>query len=121
MQLDSFLQQLSSMPENITFDDTIAVIDAIYNFDPTAFSNGDLVNKAGQNQGSCKIFAFARLRGLSQQQTLHCFGSYYRDDVLKHPNRMDHRNIRNFMKHGWSDITFDSMPLKLKVNSPGQA
>ena len=66
----------------------MAVIEAHYEFTPTAFKNGELMNELGQNSGSCKLFAFAQLQGLSPQQTLACFGTYYRDDVLKNPTSM---------------------------------
>lgn len=114
MELSSFLQRLNDTPNNIAFTDTIAVIDALYDFTPTAFSNGDLRSEAGQNNGSCKIFSFARIQNLNPQQTLHCFGAYYRDDVLKHPDSTDHQNIRNFMKTGWEGIRFEGEALKAK-------
>jgi hypothetical protein len=115
MTLESFLQKLNDSPENIEFKDAMSIIDSLYIFTQTSFKNGDLVNEAGQNSGSCKIFSFARLHNLSSEQTLGCFGSYYRDDVLKHPENRDHQNIRNFMKTGWSGIEFDSEPLKAKT------
>lgn len=114
MLLESFLQKLNDSPENIEFDDTMSVIDSLYVFTTTSFKNGDLVNEAGQNSGSCKLFSFARLHNLTPEQTLACFGSYYREDVLKHPENSDHQNIRNFMKSGWPGIKFDSEPLKAK-------
>ena len=112
--MKQFLQTLASAPENNTFNATIAVIDAHYNFTPTAFRNGELQNEAGQNNGSCKVFSFAKLHKLSPQQTLYCFGTYYRDDVLKHPQGTDHQNIRNFIKTGWEGIVFQSPALTLK-------
>jgi HopJ type III effector protein. len=115
MTLEPFLQKLKDCPENIEFNDTMSIIDSLYVFTQTSFKNDDLVNEAGQNSGSCKIFSFARLHNLTPEQTLACFGSYYRDDVLKHPENRDHQNIRNFMKTGWSGIEFDSEPLKAKT------
>lgn len=112
MRLDDFLKKLNDNPESISFDDTMAVIAASYEFTPTAFANGQVRNEAGQNSGSCKLFAFASLNGLSQAQTLACFGAYYRDDVLKNPEGTDHQNIRNFMKTGWDGIRFDGTPLR---------
>ena len=114
MTLKPFLQKLKDSPESIEFNDTMSIIDSLYVFTPTSFRNGDLVNEAGQNSGSCKIFSFARLQNLTPDQTLACFGIYYRDDVLNHPDNRDHQNIRNFMKTGWSGIEFDSEPLKAK-------
>lgn len=114
MTLNDFLQRLNDAPDSIAFNDTIALIETLYDFTPTTFKNGDLLNEAGKNSGSCKLFLFAKLQGLSQQQTLHCFGAYYRDDVLKHPDGTDHQNIRNFMKTGWNGIGFEGEALKLK-------
>ncbi len=114
MELTNFLQRLNTAPGNIAFNDTIAVIDALYDFTPTAFTNGTLRSEAGQNNGSCKIFSFAKLQQLTPQQTLHCFGDYYRKDVLEHPDGTDHQNIRNFMKTGWAGIQFEGEALKVK-------
>lgn len=114
MELSVFLQRLDDAPETLAFSDTIALIEALYDYTPTTFSNGGLVSQAGQNAGSCKIFSFAQLQGLSQQQTLQCFGAYYRDDVLKHPQATDHQNIRNFMATGWAGITFQGSALAAK-------
>lgn len=114
MTLDTFLHKLNDKPESIEFTDTMAVIESLYNFTETAFSNGDLNNEAGQNSGSCKLFAFAKLQNLSINQTLACFGTYYRDDVLKNPQGTDHQNIRNFLKNGWNGISFSQSPLSEK-------
>lgn len=111
MELNAFLQRLNDTPESIAFSDTMAVIDALYAFTPTAFKNGSSFNEAGQNNGSCKLFSFAKLQGLSQQQTLACFGDYYRKDVLGNPEGTDHQNIRNFMKSGWDGIKFEGEAL----------
>ncbi len=92
----------------------MAVIDANYAFTPTTFQNGEQLNNAGQNNGSCKLFAFARLHQLSAAQTLQCFGAYYREDVLKHPAGSDHQNIRNFMKYGWGGVEFGGEALTPK-------
>ncbi|MBU1448109.1 MAG: HopJ type III effector protein [Gammaproteobacteria bacterium] len=114
MTLDTFLQRLNDMPESINFNDTMALIDEIYDFTPTAFSNGDTRNEAGQNNGSCKLFSFAMLNDLTPQQTLTCFGDYYRKDVLEHPDGTDHANIRNFMKTGWEGVSYEGHALTLK-------
>jgi len=112
--MKTFLHTLATAPTTVTFQDTIAVIDANYDFTPTAFRNGELQNDAGQNNGSCKLFSFAKLHKLNQQQTLHCFGAYYREDVLQHPQGTDHLNIRNFIKYGWEGVVFTGDALTLK-------
>jgi hypothetical protein len=114
MTIDAFLKKLNDHPESLAFSDTMAVIDVSYEFTPSSFTNGDMRNEAGQNSGSCKLFAFALLNQLSEAQTLACFGAYYRDDVLKNPAGTDHQNIRNFMKTGWAGVKFDGMPLQAK-------
>lgn len=114
MELNSFLQRLNNAPDSVCFNDTIALIEALYDFTPTSFRNGDTFNEAGQNNGSCKLFSFAKLQGLSQQQTLTCFGDYYRKDVLGNPDGTDHQNIRNFMKSGWDGIEFGGSALTPK-------
>lgn len=115
MSIGVFLKKLNDNPESVSFDETMAVINASYEFAPTSFTNGAVRNEAGQNSGSCKLFGFALLNQLSEAQTLACFGAYYREDVLKHPEGTDHQNIRNFMEHGWSGVKFDRMPLQAKA------
>ena len=114
MTIEQLLSQIQSQPETLAFSNVIAVIDTYYDFTPVGFNNGGLVNLAGQNAGSCRIFGFAKLHNLTQSQTLHCFGEYYRHDVLARPDSDDHHNIRQFMQTGWAGIGFDKMPLVLK-------
>ena len=108
------LEQLKSNPETIQFKEVISYIDEHYDFTPTAFKNGNTINEAGQNNGSCKVFSFAKLQGLSKDQTLPLFGEFYREDVLKNPEGTDHQNIRNFMEYGWEGISFEGEALKQK-------
>ena len=114
MSLASFLEKINNNVP-VSFDETIAVIIENYQYQATEFSNGlnqdTLVNKAGTNEGSCKIFAFAQIHQLDEQQTLNLFGDYYRLDVLNDPQGTGHQNIRNFMKYGWEGICFNSAAL----------
>ncbi len=112
--LETFVQRLNQDAGSIQFEDTMAIIEELYEFTPMAFQNGDQNNEAGQNSGSCKLFAFAKLQSFDEQQTLNCFGQYYRDDVLKNPEGDDHQNIRNFITHGWRGISFSGEALKTK-------
>ena len=112
MSLNTFLERLRATPEQIEFADTIAAIEAHHDYTPTAFRNGAVDNAAGQNGGSCKILAFGLLAGLSEAETLACFGRYYSDDVLGHPDGTDHANIRNFMRSGWAGVRFDGETLR---------
>jgi len=114
MKLADFLEILNKQAKHVSFDDTMSAIDQNYTFTETSFTNGDLKNHAGQNNGSCKIFAFGLLNKLNEEQTLACFGEYYRKDVLTSPKGSDHQNIRNFMKHGWAGIHFKNDELIAK-------
>ncbi len=114
MRIEDFLSKLRNNPESIAFTDTIEVIDNNYNFAAVRFTNGTAVNEAGTNSGSCKLFSFAKLHGLTKEETLACFGDYYRVDVLQHPEATNHANIRNFMVTGWEGISFDAEALQLK-------
>lgn len=113
--LNDFLNKLQQQPASVEFEETIAVIDANYAFEPTAFRNGfglePVVNEAGQNNGSCKILAFAQLHQLTPEQTLHCFGRFYRQDVLMLPTSTDHANIRRLMCDGLDAVKFEASPL----------
>ena len=114
MNSRKILQMLETEPEHVSFDDVISTIENEHVFTPCQFTNGKLINVAGENSGSCKIFAFAKLHNLSAEQTLHCFGDYYRKDVLNQPNDNNHQNIRNFINTGWDGIHFSSSPLDIK-------
>ncbi|MFL0797869.1 MAG: HopJ type III effector protein [Cellvibrionaceae bacterium] len=114
MSLESLLNQLNTTPESVSFQQVIDTITETYSYEATAFTNGTVENAAGTNEGSCKIFAFAKLNSLTPEQTLHCFGDYYRVDVLQNPEGNDHGNIRNFMETGWGGVKFEGEALAIK-------
>jgi hypothetical protein len=99
-----------SKPTSLTFNEVITFIETHYEHHPTAFKNGEAYNEAIQNQGSAKVFAFAQLSQLSEEDTLYLFAEHYRS-VLEHPDAVDHQNIRQFMIHGWSGVKFDGIAL----------
>lgn len=113
MKIEDFKNKLSTEGK-VEFTDTMAVIEANYEFTPTAFTNGKLQNNAGENSGSCKLFAFASLQKLSKEDTLACFGKYYTEEVLQDIEGTGHQNIRNFMATGFDGISFDGEALKTK-------
>lgn len=111
--IDTFKNKLSSDPENIMFDDTMAFIDQHYDARACAFRNGEVANAEGENVGSCKLLSFAKMHNLTEQQTLLCFGEHYRN-VLNEPDGNSHQNIRQFQKTGWQGVQFDAQVLTEK-------
>lgn len=107
-------EQLEKSAGEIQFNDVIAYIDEHYDFTPTKFTNGNTVNETNQNNGSCKIFSFAKLNDLSKEDTLNLFGAFYREDVLQNPEGTDHQNIRNFIEYGWDGVSFEGEALSKK-------
>lgn len=116
-KLEIFIETIKQSPEKTDFSSVINIIDQYYHYTPTRFTNGSddvVVNNAGENEGSCKIFSFALMHQLDAVQTLNCFGRYYREDVLNNPTGSDHANIRAFMEYGWKHIKFDGDALQKK-------
>ena len=95
------------------FEQTLAFINQNYDYTPTAFINGSLPSKAGQNEGSCKVLGLAKLEGLSLEEILLAFGEHYQS-VLNTPEGNDHGNIRALMVGGIDAVHFDSQPLLRK-------
>ncbi len=111
MSIENFIQKVRSTPNEIEFSELMDLIENHYLFTETVFTNGDLKNEVGENSGSCKLFSFAALNDLNAEETLACFGAYYREDVLENPEEDNHQNIRNFMQTGWTGIKFDGEAL----------
>jgi hypothetical protein len=110
--LNDFRAKLRS--EHFTFADTLAFIAEHYQYQPSAFDNGNVHNAAGQNEGSCKTLGLALLEGLSLEETLLCFGEHYRS-VLATPDGNDHGNIRALISTGLAGVRFDQPSLQPKA------
>jgi len=104
--------------KQLIFSDVIAYIDTNYNYSAGAFTNGNQMNNANENQGSAKIFSFASLNNLSEKQTLSLFGEHYQA-VLESPNEDNHPNIRQFMIYGWKGVFFNKPILVRKQELKG--
>ncbi len=115
MTIEQQILQIKTDPETVNFQQIIEFIEKNYQYNPARFINGigtdQIINQAGSNEGSCKIFAFGLLNNLNENETLACFGTYYRNDVLNNPGNTDHTNIRLFIMYGWDGIKFDSPAL----------
>ena len=96
--------------QNAQFSDVLDFINTHYAFTPTAFENGTQHNAAGENVGSCRVFAFAKLHHLSDLDTLELFAEHYLS-VKATPHGEDHQNIRQFKHYGWEGIVFHGQPL----------
>ena len=114
MNLDDFLKKLDETPETVMLEDTLNTIDALYDFTPVEFSNGDLHNALGEAERSCRMYAFAQLHGLTERQTLLCFGEHYRE-VLAEPQGTSHRTIRIFMKTGFAGLRYEGIPIRRRA------
>ena len=99
--------------DDFAFSETLAFVAEHYDYQPSAFRNGDVENAAGQNEGSCKTLGLALLEGFSQDEALRAFGEHYRS-VLATPQGNDHGNIRALMSHGLQRVTFELTPLARK-------
>ncbi|OEY66868.1 HopJ type III effector protein [Marinobacter sp. X15-166B] len=102
------------------FEDTLALVERFFDYTPTGFHNGSLVNAANENPGSCKVFALGQYCNLNEPDTLLCFGRHYQQ-VLDHPAGECHSNIRQFISTGWSGIRFEQPPLRRRPTCPPDA
>src|SRR5690554_3976733 len=98
------------------FEDTLALIDQHFEFQPTGFDNGPVRNDAGENAGSCWVFGLGQYCNLNEADTLSLFAQHYQQ-VLGDPAGDSHANIRQFVSTGWSGIRFDGQPLRLRAES----
>ncbi|MGV0970055.1 MULTISPECIES: HopJ type III effector protein [unclassified Empedobacter] len=105
------LEKLNQNEAN--FADVIAHIEENYTYTASAFVNGNQENVVDQNQGSAKVFAFAKLNNFSEDDTLKLFAEHYQA-VLDTPEGTDHNNIRQFMKNGWNGVKFENEVLRKK-------
>lgn len=71
LELSKLLAKLEN--KSLDFASVLATIDSYYDYRPTEFVNGEVHNSAGENEGSAKVFGFALLNHLIQQDTLKLF------------------------------------------------
>ncbi|WP_068829762.1 HopJ type III effector protein [Pseudomonas sp. BMS12] len=112
MTLQDFRARLHN--EQFQFAETLAFVAEHYDYQPSAFRNGDVSNAAGQNEGSCKTLGLALLEGFSLEETLRAFGEHYRS-VLATPDGNDHANIRALQNSGLGGVQFEQPALQRKA------
>ena len=105
------LDKLNNKEAN--FNDVIQYIEDNYTYTASAFTNGNQENASDKNQGSAKVFAFAKLNNFSKDDTLKLFAEHYAA-VLENPNGTDHNNIRQFLENGWDGVKFENEVLVAK-------
>lgn len=98
--------------QELNFADVLNFIDTYYDFKPVTFTNGRQHNAVGENNGSAKVFALAKLHGLNQLDTLKLFAEHY-EEVKNNPDGQNHANIRNFLFWGWQGFLMQTNPLTL--------
>lgn len=113
MTLKELLAAVHTNPESLVFDEVLQAIESEFEFTPSAFTNGKVHSQANENQGSCKVFAFAHQAGLSKGLTLALFAEHYAE-VLQNINGTSHQNIRSFMKSGWKGVSFEKKNVLVK-------
>ena len=104
---------IKSKGSELQFQEVLTHIADHYSYSPSAFQNGTLKNSKEENQGSAKVFYFAQLNGLSQEDTLRLFAEHYQN-VLDNPEGEGHQNIRQFRTNGWDGILFEEEVLVKK-------
>jgi len=80
-------------------------------------SEAESANKAGENEGACRVLAFAKLHGLSKKEAVALFAQHAAD-VAADPGGTSHRNIRGLMAGGMTSLRFEpfaAQPLKPKA------
>lgn len=111
MSLQELLLHLQTKQK--VFKDVLAFIQQHYNYRPTSFWNGEIVNAANENQGSARILYFAKLNNLSEEDTLNLFAEHY-EEVKFTPEGDSHPNIRQFIRYGWNGVAFEQPVLSKK-------
>jgi len=127
-QVADQLPQILEMWTEGNFDRFIALIDSIFETHPVEFHNGiinhgetattsasytTLINEAGSNLWSLKVFAFAIMMGYTASQALSLFGEHY-NDVIEDPNSGRHLNIEQVYKHWLWGVQIQGMPFRIK-------
>ena len=92
---------------DVMFEDVMEMVDKWYETQLLEFTNGDVVNKPSENDGSARVLSYAALSNLGKDDTLKLWGQYYRE-VKDDPDGDSHSNIRSFMKTGWEGVPFEN-------------
>lgn len=101
----AFAEDVKSGKLNPSFEQTIAMIDANFQYFAVPMKIGDLISAPNVNVASSKIFAFGLMTRMDEASTLKMFGEIYSN---LDPAGSDHPNIRNFMRDGWGGVFFET-------------
>ena len=72
-----FNANLEMSGDEIKFEEVIEIIDTHYEYGLIEFKNGDILNQAGENEGSAKVLSYAALSDLDKETTLKVSTDYY--------------------------------------------
>ena len=72
-----FNANLEMSGDEIMFEEVIEVIDTYYEYGLIEFKNGDILNQAGENEGSAKVLSYAALSDLDKETTLKVSCTFY--------------------------------------------
>mgnify|MGYP002715060916 CR=1 FL=1 len=93
-ELRSRLQQ-----DDYAFSETLAFVAEHYDYQPSAFRNGDVENAAGQNEGSCKTLGLALLEGLSQGELVRAADAVVKDAILEGASKVSPDALRDALQN----------------------
>jgi hypothetical protein len=107
--IENLLRKVRTDASSLMFAETLEAIELGFEFFGVKFSCGDVVSSSSENTGSSKVLSMAILVGLTDAETLACFGEHYRD-VLADPSGASHANIRALMATGLAGVKFPNGP-----------
>jgi len=111
LSTQTLIEKIKHTPEQVQFKEVIDVIEREYDFTAAAFTNGKQNNAINENNGSCKLFSFASMHELTETQTLHLFGDFYRVDVLEIQLQTIIKTFDSSLRNGWNGIAFTATAL----------
>lgn len=82
-----------------SMQDSLALVDKHYNYFEVPFSCAEVQNKANENIEAAKLFCFALMTQMNEEQTIRLFGG---------EGNMNDKNLQAFKKYGWSKVSFGS-------------
>lgn len=106
-------------PHLIYVSDVVKMIDAHYQYVPTAYTvkskSGSILRPAGRSDDECKILAWSKLKGLDPSKVLNIFPTNTNWLVINPsaPRKPSSPSLSSILRsNGWKSLKFDNTPLK---------